>query len=334
MIISRTPFRISLFGGGSDYPAWFRIHGGSVFGFAINKYCYISLRELPPFFEHKHRIVYSQIEMVNDIEEISHPSVRGVLNQLDIKKGLEIHHDGDLPARSGLGSSSSFTVGLIHALYALDGKMVTKRKLTHDSIHIEQNVIREHVGSQDQVWASYGGINHIKFYKNNDFSVDPLIMNEEKKLLLRNSLMLFFTGVSRVAAEIAGKKIENLNNRKKHIFRMTAMVDEAVQLMGENHLNLRDLGGLLHETWLLKRELACGVTNNILDEAYQVARSAGALGGKVLGAGGGGFMVFLVEKENQVAVADKLKNWLRVKIDFDMEGSKIVVYEPQGLENS
>ena len=316
MIISRTPFRISLFGGGSDYPAWYRERGGSVLGFAINKYCYISLRELPPFFEHKHRIVYSKIEMVNNAQEISHPSVKGVFKQLDIKKGLEIHHDGDLPARSGLGSSSSFTVGLVNALYALNGQMVSKQKLASDTIHIEQNVIREHVGSQDQVWAAFGGINRIDFSRDNDFRVTPLIMDHAKRTLLKNNLMLYFTGVSRIAATIAKKKIENLNKRRKSILQMIEMVDEGVKIVSGKIENFHDFGHLLHESWLLKRELASGVTNGELDDAYNAARNAGALGGKVLGAGGGGFMIFYVEAEKQEAVAETLKKWLQVICSF------------------
>lgn len=334
MIISRTPFRISLFGGGSDYPAWYKEHGGSVLGFAINKYCYISVRELPPFFEHKHRIVYSAIEMANKVDEIDHPSVRGVLKELGDDKGLEIHHDGDLPARSGLGSSSSFTVGLINALYALDGRMISKRQLAHKAIHIEQGVIKEHVGSQDQVWAAYGGINRIDFATDDSISVTPMRISKGRREELRGNLMLCFTGVSRIAETIARKQISNLKNRTDSIHKMTEMVDEAVEILGNDGRPLSELGSLLDQSWRLKRELADGVTNAGIDDAYQAARDAGALGGKVLGAGGGGFMLFYVEPDRRQAVSESLKTMLRVSFDFDMSGSKIVVYEPDGLESS
>jgi len=334
MIINRTPFRISLFGGGSDYPAWYRKHGGSVLGFAINKYCYISLRELPPFFEHKHRIVYSQIEMVKEVEDIVHPSVRGVLQTFGADKGLEIHHDGDLPARSGLGSSSSFTVGLISALYALQGKMVTKQYLAEEAIHIEQDIIQEHVGSQDQVWAAFGGINRVNFGVDGSISVNPMIIDRERSERLNKNLLLFFTGTSRIAEVIAKKKISNLGNREDHVHKMVDMVDEAENIFHNPDRPLKELGELLHESWMLKRDLANGVTSSEIDTIYEAARDSGALGGKVLGAGGGGFMVFYVEPEKQKAVIDKLSNLLNVNYNFDMSGSKIVVFEPNGLESS
>lgn len=333
MIISRTPFRVSLFGGGSDYPAWYRKYGGAVLGFTINKYCYISVRELPPFFEHKHRIVYSNIEMVNEIDEIQHPSVRGVLGELDINRGIEIHHDGDLPARSGLGSSSSFTVGLINALYALDGKMVQKQKLAERAIHIEQNVIKEHVGSQDQVWASYGGINRINFGVDDSISVQPIIINKDRREELRCNLLFFFTGISRIAEVIAEKKISNLEKQKDHVSTMMDMVKDAENILMSDSAPLDELGRLLHESWSLKRELAQGVTSPYIDEIYQAATDAGALGGKILGAGGGGFMVFYVPTDKQGAVLEKLNGLLHVGYNYDMSGSKIVVYEPDGLEN-
>ena len=328
MIISRTPFRVSLFGGGSDYPAWFQENGGSVLGFTINKYCYISLRELPPFFEHKFRIAYSEIEMVKSVEEIEHPAVRFVLQEMGVKTGLEIHHDGDLPARSGLGSSSCFTVGLINALYAFNGQMISKRDLANKAINIEQNVIRENVGSQDQIWAAHGGINRITFHRDSSFTVEPLIMSKENGDTLNKSLMLFFTGVSRTAEVIAKKKIANLKHRENHIRKMVSMVDEVKQVLGSSNPDFNTVGNLLHESWSLKRELADGVTNKQIDEAYYSAIDAGAVGGKVLGAGGGGFMVFYVHPEKQKAVAERLKNWLLVKFNFDMEGSKILVFDP------
>ena len=210
MIISRTPFRISLFGGGTDYPTWFREHGGAVLGMAINKYCYISVRRLPPFFEHKSRIVYSQVELVREVSEIQHPAVRGVLADRGMTEGLEIHHDADLPARSGLGSSSSFTVGLLNALCALENRMIGKRELAREAIRIEQGVLNESVGCQDQLWAAYGGFNRIEFLPDGNFMVQPIIMKPERREELLQSMMLFFTGFSRFASDFAHDQINNI----------------------------------------------------------------------------------------------------------------------------
>ena len=333
MIISRTPFRVSLFGGGSDYPKWFREHGGAVFGFAINKYCYISVRPLPPFFEHRHRIVYSQVENVTEIDEIQHPAVRAVLMDQKIDIGLEIHHDGDLPARSGLGSSSSFTVGLLNALSALKGHMMGKRDLAEQAIRIEQQVIEEHVGSQDQVWAAYGGLNRIDFLKSGDFDVRPAILTAARRKELLGSMLLFFTGLSRYAPEIAKKQIDNLDKRQSQLRTMVGLVDEAIGVLQSDHRPVREVGELLHQSWRLKKELADDVTTPKIDEIYEAARDAGAVGGKLLGAGGGGFMLLFVEPDKQPAVMERLKKLVQVNFDVDEIGSKIVVYEPGGLEN-
>lgn len=332
MIISRTPFRISLFGGGSDYPKWFRGHGGAVLGFAIDKYCYISIRPLPPFFDHRHRIVYSKVETVKTIDEIQHPAVRGVLADAGVDIGVEIHHDGDLPARSGLGSSSSFTVGLLNAVAALDGRMMSKRQLARDAIRIEQQVIEEYVGSQDQIWAAFGGLNRIGFRTDGDFDVQPAILGADRRDELLGSLLLYFTGLSRYASEIAKKQIDNLDKRESHLNSMVAMVDEALAIL-QSDRPLAELGDLLHESWQLKRELADDVSTAHVDEIYEAARDAGARGGKLLGAGGGGFMIFFVEREKQAAVKDRLKDLVRVNVHCDDVGSRIVVYEPAGLEN-
>lgn len=335
MIISRTPFRVSLFGGGSDYPAWYRKHGGSVLGFTINKYCYISLRTLPPFFAHRHRLVYSKVELVNDITEIQHPAVRAVLSEMGVGDGhgVEIHHDGDLPARSGLGSSSSFTVGLLNALHAQRGRMTTKQFLASEAIRIEQQVIGENVGSQDQVWAAFGGMNRIDFLADDSFNVQPLVMKLERRRRLMDSFMLVFTGFSRYADQVAGKKIANLDKREAHVHRMMAMVDEAIAILQDDGRALSDIGRLLHDSWRLKRELSDVVSTPEIDAIYDAAREAGALGGKLLGAGGGGFMLFYVEPEKQAAVRERLSSLIHVAFDIDTAGSRIVVYEPDGLEN-
>ena len=333
MIISRTPFRVSLFGGGSDYPKWYRNHGGAVLGFAIDKYCYISVRPLPPFFEHRHRIVYSEVENVSDIGEIRHPSVRAVLHDQKIEIGLEIHHDGDLPARSGLGSSSSFTVGLLNALYAYRGTMIDKQKLALEATRIEQRVIGEAVGSQDQVWAAFGGINRIDFPIDGDFQVGPLIMSEERRQEILDHLLLFFTGLSRFASEIAQKQIDNFDHRQKHLKTITSLVDEAMNVVQSDGRPIREIGELLHQSWQLKRELADSVTTLEIDEIYDAALDAGALGGKLLGAGGGGFVLLFVEPDKQAAVKEILKDLVWVDFGIDDVGSKIVLYEPDGLEN-
>lgn len=329
MIISRTPFRVSLFGGGSDYPQWYRKNGGAVVGFAINKYCYISLRPLPQFFQHKHRLVYSKVETVSDISEIQHPAVRNVLEDMRIEYGVEIHHDGDLPARSGLGSSSSFTVGLINALNAQAGRMVSKDRLAREAIRIEQDVIQENVGSQDQIWAAYGGMNHIEFSRDGDFAVRPVIMPTERRDHMLGSLMLFFTGLSRFAHKVAGDKIANLGSHESHVRSIMQMADEGLEIVSNPDRALDDLGRLLHESWMIKRELASSVTTPEVDAIYQAAMEGGALGGKLLGAGGGGFILFYVEPGKQQAVRDKLAGLVEVHFKIDADGSRIVVYEPE-----
>lgn len=332
MIITRTPFRISLFGGGSDYPEWYSSNRGAILGFAIDKYCYISVRPLPPFFEHKHRIVYSEVENIKTISEIQHPSVRAILSEYNVNLGLEIHHDGDLPARSGLGSSSSFTVGLVHAIQAMNGKLIGNKNLAQEAIRIEHRVIEECVGIQDQIWAAFGGFNRINIMQDGEFDVQPVIFNIDRKKEFFSSLMLFFTGISRFAPKVAKNKVSNMKHRSSHITRMVEMVDKGLDIIQSN-TSLHDIGKLLHESWMLKRELADGVTTTTVDQIYNTAREAGALGGKLLGAGGGGFMLFYVEPKFQESVRKGLNGLVEVTFNVDSSGSKIVVYEPSGLEN-
>lgn len=334
MIISRTPFRISLFGGGTDYPAWYRRHGGSVLGTTINKYCYISLRALPPFFEHRHRIAYSKIELVNDVADIQHPAVRAVLQQLDVREGLEIHHDGDLPARSGLGSSSAFTVGLLNAVTALRGQMASARQLALDALHVEQEVLQESVGSQDQIWAAYGGTNLIDFRPDGTFQVTPLIMTPERRQELQASMMLYFTGLSRFAPSIAAKQIANFAERESQLKAMAALVPEAMRILCDERRNLSEIGAMLHESWQLKRQLADAVSTPEIDEIYEAGRAAGAIGGKLLGAGGGGFLLFFIDPAKRAALRERLAKLIEVSVEIGSPGSKIVVYEPSGLEHS
>lgn len=335
MIISRTPHRISFFGGGTDYPAWYLEYGGRVLGAAIDKYCYISCRYLPPFFKHKYRIAYSKIETANHIDEIQHPAVREVLRYFNEtlrffndSEGFEIHHDGDIPARSGMGSSSAFTTGLLKTLYALVGKIVSKEKLFKEAIHIEQDLIKENVGSQDQVWAACGGLNTIEFLKNKEIIVEPIIMKEEYLRSFENKFMLFFTGLSRNASVIAQEQIQNTHRNRNELFKMGELVDEAYKILTSGKDDFVDFGRLLNETWQLKRKLSSKITTRDIDDVYEAAVKNGAVGGKLCGAGGGGFIVFYVEEENQERVRKALSNFLHVPFKFDFSGSEIMVYKP------
>ena len=332
MIITRTPFRISFFGGGSDYPAWYQQNGGKVLATTIDKYCYISIRELPPFFEHKFRIVYSKIESVKEVNDIVHPAVKGVLNYHSCTQGLEIHHDADLPARSGLGSSSSFTVGLLNALDALSERYIGKQSLAETAIHVEQDLIAEHVGSQDQISAAYGGFNEIEFFRDGSFSVNPLIVSMDRLDDLNNHLMLFFSGITRFASEIAESKISNFDKRYTELSKMHEMVDEGISILRNTGTQIQDFGKLLHEAWKYKKTLSDKVSNPEIDQIYSNAIEHGAVGGKVLGAGGGGFMLFFVAPENQQKVRDALSNLTYVPFKFENSGSKIVLYQPNGFE--
>lgn len=332
MILSRTPFRISFFGGGADYPAWYRRYGGKVLGTAIDKYCYISVRHLPPFFDYKHRIVWSKVEHVKDFESIQHPAVRGVLQEMGGGPGLEIHHDGDLPARSGLGSSSAFTVGFIHALKALDGKMIPKRDLASRAIHMEQEILKENVGSQDQVLTAMGGFNLVEFQKDDTFDITPIIFSKDKTAHLQHHMMLFFTGFTRVASDIARSCIENLEKRRDEINRMQEMVEEAVCILQDDEEPAKRFGNLLHEYWLCKKSWSGKISKPEIDEIYETAMRAGAYGGKLLGAGGGGFLLIMIRPELKQKLCEKLRKLTCVNFRFDFTGSKIVVYEPNDFQ--
>jgi D-glycero-alpha-D-manno-heptose-7-phosphate kinase len=331
MIVTRTPFRISFFGGGTDYPAWYREHGGVVLSTSIDKYCYITCRHLPPFFEHKHRIVYSKIENVRNITEIEHPAVRAVLGWAGSERGLEIHHDGDLPARSGLGSSSSFTVGLVNALCALDGRYIAKEELARTAIDIEQNIIGENVGSQDQISATFGGFNRIEFHQNDTFQVSPIVLAKQRLDDLQGSLMLYFTGFSRIASEIAKSKIDNFKNQVAELKRMGEMVDEAISILQSPQTPIDEFGKLLDQSWRYKRSLSNKVSTPEIDRIYEDALAAGATGGKILGAGGGGFLLLSVRPERQQAVSSRLAKLINVPFKFENSGSRVVLYQPDGL---
>lgn len=325
MIISRTPFRISFFGGGTDYPAWYRRHGGAVLSTTIDKYCYLTCRYLPPFFEHRIRVVYSKIEVCQRPEELSHPAVREVLKFLKLDRGIEIHHDGDLPARSGMASSSAFTVGLLHALYALKGQMPTKHQLAMDGIYLEQERLRETVGSQDQVSAAYGGFNHIAFAREGEISVAPITLSPERVRALNGSLQLYFTGVNRTASDVAGSYVDEAAGREETLRALGAQVDDAMDVLRGGDLD--DFGRLLHEAWQLKRALGARVSNPHVESIYDAARDAGALGGKLLGAGGGGFLVLYVPAPAQARVRERLAPLLHVPFRFESSGSQIIFFD-------
>jgi len=323
MIISRTPYRVSFFGGGTDYPAWYRHHGGAVLSATIDKYCWLTCRYLPPFFEHKYRVVWSVIENRRSVEEIQHPVVRKVLPHLGMERGVEIHYDGDLPARSGMGSSSAFTVGLLNALHALMGRMPTRRDLALEGIRVEQEMLRETVGSQDQVSAAYGGLNHILFMPNGEIVVRPVTVLPERIRQLNEHLMLFYSGIKRTASNIAESFVEDIEARRRQLRIMKDLVDEGLEILSRGR-DLRAFGELLHESWHAKRALSSRISNACLDEMYDAARRAGAIGGKVAGAGGGGFMLLFVEPHLQDDVREALKHLIHVPFDFEFSGSQIV----------
>lgn len=328
MIISRTPYRISFFGGGTDYPAWYRKHGGAVLATSIDKYCYLTARYLPPFFEHRIRVVYSKIENCRELDEISHPAVREVLRFLRFERGAEIHHDGDLPARSGIGSSSSFCVGLLHALYALLGRMPTKQQLAAEAIRIEQEILRETVGSQDQVTAAHGGFNHVVFAPSGEIRVHPVTVSPDRIADLESHLLLFFTGIKRSSSDVALSYAEDLEARKRHLRVAKDLVDEALAVLLAPG-DLTGFGELLHEAWIAKRELSDQVSTVEIDEIYQLALGAGAVGGKLLGAGGGGFLLLFAPPEHHERLRQKLGRLIHVPFHFEFGGSQIIFYDPE-----
>jgi D-glycero-alpha-D-manno-heptose-7-phosphate kinase len=328
MIISKTPLRISFFGGGTDYPVYFEQYGGAVLSTSIDKYIYITNRYLPPFFEHKSRVVWSNIELVQNYTEIKHPSVRECLRYMQVGGGVEVHYDSDLPSRTGLGSSSSFTVGMLNSLYALKGQITSKMQLAYDAIKVEQEFIKENVGCQDQISAAFGGFNLIEFKPGSLFSVTPVTINKDRLDLFSKHIMLLFTGFSRSASEIAGEVIKNTGKKKTDLKTMYDMVFESIKILNSD-TDMKEFGKLLHENWQLKRSLTNNITNSVIDEMYDTAYKAGAYGGKILGAGGGGFMLIFAEPELQPKIRYELKQYLHVPVQFDNAGSQIVFYHPE-----
>jgi D-glycero-alpha-D-manno-heptose-7-phosphate kinase len=327
MIISRTPYRISFFGGGTDYPGWYRKNGGTVLATTIDKYSYLTIRYLPPFFESKYRVVYNKVESVNKADEIVHPVVRAAIKFLKIKEGLVIQHDGDLPAWSGIGSSSAFTAGLLNALYALKGNMPNKHTLAMESIYLEQKVLKETVGSQDQIMASYGGFNYILFQKDGNIVVKPVTVSVQRIEELQDHLMLFYTGIRRLSSKIAETYVPNIN-QKKQLLIMEKLTNEAMAILVSKQ-NIDKFGQLLNESWEIKRTLSTAVSNSFIDNLYQDALSCGALGGKITGAGGGGFLILFVPPKHQARVKKKFSKLVHVPFKFESLGSQIIFYDRQ-----
>ncbi len=326
MIITRTPFRISFFGGGTDYPVWYKANGGAVINTSINKYCYITVRHLPPFFDFNYRVRYYHKEEVSAIDDIKHPSVRECLRFVQIEKGVEIVHTGDLPAQSGLGSSSTFTVGLLNALYALKNYMATKKELALNAIHIEQNLIRENVGSQDQTIAAFGGFNKIEFNGAKEIVVQPIITSPEKYEILQNHLLLFFTGYARDANKVAEAQIKETPQKTAELRQMMSIVDDAYNILRCRTGCIDDIGRLLHEQWQIKRSMTSKITNDQIDTIYTRGKKAGASGGKLLGAGGGGFMLFFADPERHTDIRKELNELTHVPFRFDNTGSQIIYH--------
>lgn len=330
MIIVRAPLRVSFFGGGTDLPAWFREYGrGAVLSTSINKYIYIQLRHLPAVFQFHHRVVWREVEQVNHVSEIKHPVVRAILTHYgkDDPVGYEIIYNADLPARSGLGSSSAFTVACLHAFKANNGIYVDPRKLASEAIHVEQTLLGEPVGCQDQVAAAFGGLNQIEFNQDGSFKVRPVTLMQERREQLEDSLLMFFTGFTRNASDIEDAKRQNFAAKRAELTRMAEMVDEGLEVLQNPSRSLDELGRLLDEAWRLKRGLAAAVSSSGVDAIYAAALRAGATGGKLLGAGGGGFILFYAPPERHQRIINALDGCFHVPFKFDREGSRVVLFD-------
>ncbi|MGE4218289.1 MAG: kinase [Alphaproteobacteria bacterium] len=328
MIIARTPYRISFFGGGTDFPGYYREHGGAVLSTTINRYVYATCRYLPPFFSHKSRVVWSKIETVSEHAKLDNPVVRAALEFLKIDRGIEVHYQGDLPARSGLGSSSSFTVGLLHALHGLQGHHVSKEQLAHQAIHIERTMLAEPGGVQDQIAAAYGGLSRIDFHRDDSFVVTPMMVGAQRMRDLEQHMLLFYTGLSRDASTIEREKTSRVDKIQNDLRLIQDMVEEGEKLLtGDAPFDA--FGALLHEAWTVKRRLSDKVAPSFIDQIYEKAMQAGASGGKLLGAGGGGFLLFIVSPDRHAPVLEALEDLLVVPVQIDRRGSQIIFYEPE-----
>ena len=329
MIITKTPFRMSFFGGGTDFPDFYKEFGGAVLSSTFDKYCYVNVRHLPRFFDYSTELSYSKTERVTNVEDIMHPAIREAMKMLDMHE-IRLTYEADLPARSGLGTSSSFAVGMLNAFYALKGKYADKKKLADNAIYLERELCREAGGIQDQIAASFGGFNRIEF-NSEGYIVNPVIISPDRKKQLNENLMLFFTGFARFSADIQVSTQSALGDKTKQLLEMLELVDVAEGVLtGKGDLN--EFGRLLDHTWKLKRGITDKISTDSIDGLYQAAINAGAIGGKLLGAGGGGFLVFYVEKDKQPAVRKALGKLLYVPFEFENSGTRVIHYTPEAYE--
>ena len=327
MIISRTPLRMSFFGGGTDVDEYFKEYGGAVLSTTFDKYVYVNVRRLPGFFDYRNQVTYSRIERVDSVESIEHPAVRNAMIMLGMKD-LIVNYDADLPARTGLGSSSSFAVGMLNAFYALNGIYVGKKKLADDAIYLERELCNEAGGWQDQIAASFGGMNRIDF-SNDGYSVHPVIIHPNRKSELNGNLMMFFTGFARFSADIQEETKKHIKDKKAQLMEMKSLVYEAESLLEDPNRDLNEFGRMLDYTWKLKRQTGVKISTDEIDEMYRKAIDAGALGGKLLGAGGGGFLLFYVEKDKKTSVREALSGYLEIPFMFEKMGTEIIYYSPE-----
>lgn len=327
MIITQTPFRMSFFGGGTDFSGFYNEHGGAVISTTFDKYCYVTVRHLPPFFDYNTHLTYSKEEKINNISEIQHPAIRNAMEYLDMHD-IRLTYESDLPARSGLGTSSSFAVGMLSAFYALKGQYADKRKLADDAIHLERVLCQEAGGIQDQIAASFGGLNRINFSADG-YTVHPVIISPERKKLLNSRLMLFFTGFSRFSSDIQKGTEKSMKDKTQQLLEMYHLVDDAEKILTDKNTSLDEFGKLLDYTWQLKRGISSGISTSSIDEQYDRAKKAGALGGKLLGAGGGGFLLFYVPEEKQNDVKKALAGQMYVPFNFENDGTKVIHYSPE-----
>lgn len=327
MIITKTPFRMSFFGGGTDMPSFFNEHGGAVISSTFDKYCYVNVRHMPPFHPYISELVHNRFERVNDLDEIEHPLIRECMKLHEIHE-IRLTYEGDLPARTGLGTSSTFAVGMLNAFCALKGRMMSHRQLAEEAIKVERDILHEKGGWQDQIAAAYGGLNRIDF-KDGDFSVHPVIISPERKSELNENLLLFYTGIQRFSSEIQANTFANTSDKTQQLLDMLQLVDEAEKILCNKNTSLNEFGKLLDTTWRLKRGTGSKVSNGSIDELYDVAIKSGALGGKLLGAGGGGFLLFYCEKEKQPTLIKALEKLMIVPFNFESGGAQVLYYSPQ-----
>ena len=330
MIITKTPFRMSFFGGGTDMESFFMENGGAVLSTTFDKYCYVNVRHLPRFFDYSTELSYAKIERVTDVNDIQHPAIREAMKMLDMHE-IRLTYEADLPARSGLGTSSSFAVGMINAFYALKGKYADKKKLADAAIYLETELCKEAGGWQDQIAASYGGFNRINF-NSDGYEVLPLIINPERKRQLNNNLMMFFTGFTRFSSDVQKANASNKADKVNQLKEMLALVDEAEKVLVDKQSDLDEFGRLLDHTWRIKRKTGNTVSTNSIDELYDKGLKAGALGGKLLGAGGGGFLVFYVEPDKQEKVKKAMEDLLYIPFEFEDGGTRVIHYSPETYE--